>query len=149
MRARHRVRDTEAMYILHQSPNHYNGVIAPRQDPKITLIWCDSMQYDGTIALLTYAQYYHFLEGLKRPKNFQQTRHYTSSLEIQIRYPWLPYQENGMDCGIFTLTYQKALSKWYGEAAGHNFTEVWIEKLIKELQAVKQPKVTDHRSWLR
>ena len=45
--------------------------------------------------------------------------------------------------------YQQALSKWYGEAAGHNFTDEWIEKLIKELQLVTQSKVKAHRTWLR
>ena len=45
--------------------------------------------------------------------------------------------------------YQQALSKWYGEAAGHDFTEEWIVKLIRELQSVTQSKVQDHRTWLR
>ena len=45
--------------------------------------------------------------------------------------------------------YQQALSKWYGEAAGHDFTDEWIEKLIRELQLVTQSKVQDHRTWLR
>ena len=35
------------------------------------------------------------------------------------------------------------------EAAGHDFTEEWIKKLIRELQLVTQSKVQDHRTWLR
>ena len=45
--------------------------------------------------------------------------------------------------------YQQALSKWYGEVAGHDFTEEWIAKLIMELQAVTQSKLQVHRTWLR
>jgi hypothetical protein len=89
------------------------------------------------------------MEGLTRPQAFQQPRHYMSSLDIRRRCPRLPRQENGADCGIFTLMYQQALSKWYGAAAGHDFTEEWLEKLIMELQAVTQPKVKVHRMWLR
>ena len=102
------------MFLLHHSPNHNNGVIALRQDKVITLIWCDSMQYEGSSALQIYAQYYHFVEGLTRPQAFKQPRHYTSLLDIRRRCPRLPHQENGTDCGIFTLMYQQALSKWYG-----------------------------------
>jgi hypothetical protein len=36
--------------------------------------------------------------------------------------------------------YQQALSKWYGEAAGHDFTDECIAKLIRELQAVTKSK---------
>jgi hypothetical protein len=148
MRSRHWLRKTEAMFILHHSPNHYNGVISIGQDKAITLIWCDSMQYEGSSALQIYAQYYHFVEGLTRPQAFKQTRHYTSSLDIRRRCPQPPRQENGTDCGNYTLMYQQALSKWYGDAPGHDFTEEWIEKLTRELQAVTQSKVQDHRTWL-
>ena len=86
--------------------------------------WCDSMQYDDTRALHKYAQYYHFVKGLTQPQFFQPTRHYTSPLEIRTCCLWLHHQENGTDCGIFSLIYQQALSKWYGEAAGHIFNGV-------------------------
>ena len=46
MRAQHRLRKTEAMFILHHSPNHCNGVIALRQEkqlPSHGVIVCNMM----------------------------------------------------------------------------------------------------------
>ena len=47
-------RNTEAMFLIHPTTMHFNGVIALRQRTNLTLIWCDSMQFDGFQAMMTY-----------------------------------------------------------------------------------------------
>ena len=61
-RSRAAIRSTEALCIPHFTPMHYNVVIAIKQGMQVDLIWCDSLQRNGQQALVTYAQYYHFLE---------------------------------------------------------------------------------------
>ena len=41
-------RNTEAMFLIHSTTMHFNVVIALRQRNTLTLIWCDSMQFDGS-----------------------------------------------------------------------------------------------------
>jgi hypothetical protein len=36
---------------------HFNGVIALRQRINLALIWCNSMQFDETQAMMTYSQF--------------------------------------------------------------------------------------------
>ena len=43
---RETARNTEAMFLIHPTTMHFNGVIALRQRNNLTLIWCDSMQFD-------------------------------------------------------------------------------------------------------
>jgi hypothetical protein len=62
-RARRNIQTTEAMFFLYPTPMHYNAVLAIKQDMKMTLIWCDSLNRDGQPALDRYSQCYHFLEG--------------------------------------------------------------------------------------
>ena len=62
-RARKKIQTTEAMFFLHPTPMHYNAVLAIKQDMKVILIWCDSLNRDGQPALNRYSQFYHFLEG--------------------------------------------------------------------------------------
>ena len=154
-RARRSIRTMEAMFFLHPTPMHYNAVLAIKQDMEVTLIWCDSLNRDGQPALDRYSQFYHFLEGdvdwTNRRQRFQPDRRYTSNLAIHtiIPTPTLPQQENGTDCGIFTLLYQYTLHAWYGAAAGHEFTEERIIELIRVLQLVTQAQAHAHREWLR
>ena len=61
--ARRNIQTTEAMFFLHPTPMHYNAVLAIKQNMKVTLIWCDSLNRDGQPALDRYSQFYHFLEG--------------------------------------------------------------------------------------
>ena len=120
-RARRNIRTTEAMFFLHPTPMHYNAVLAIKQDMQVTLIWCDSLN-NGQPALDRYSQFYDFLEGdvdwTNRRQRYQPDRRYTSNLAIRtiIPTPALPLQENGTDCGIFTLLYQYTLHAWYGGA---------------------------------
>ena len=143
------VRNTEAMFYIHPSPLHFNGVIALRQRDRITLIWCDSMQFDGTQALTTYSQYYHCMECVTGRHQFSPEKQYTSPLMIHTIMPTLPKQTNSTDCGIFTLMYQRTLSNWYGESAGLEFTEVRVQALIRDLEQVTPALVREHRKWLR
>ena len=107
IRSRAAIRSTEVMCIVHVSPMHYSMVIILKQDLRVDLIWCDSLQRDGRQPLNTYAQYYHFLEmETNRPQAFQPTRHYTSTVRMRKHTPALQRQSNGTDCGIFTLLYQ-------------------------------------------
>ena len=154
-RARRNIQTTEAMFFLHPTPMHYNAILAIKQAMKVTLIWCDSLNRDGQPALDRYSQYYHFLEGdvdwTNRKQRFQPERRYTSNLEINtiIPTPALPRQENGTDCGIFTLLYQATLHAWYGTAAGHELTEERISELVSALQLVTQMRAHAYRQWLR
>jgi Ulp1 family protease len=107
------------------------------------------MQYNGRRAHQTYAQCYHFVNGLTKALAFDQNRHYTPSLAIRTIRPQLPRQGNCTDCGIFTRIYQQILSKRYGDAAVHHFTADRIAHHITDLKVVTQSKVTDHRTWLR
>ena len=101
---------------------YYSVVIALRQAAQVVLIWCDSLQRDGRQAMKTYSQYYHFLET--DGQCFRPNGAYTSTLTIRTITPALSMQDNDTDCEIFTLMDQKTLSDWYGDAAGHEFTEV-------------------------
>ena len=80
-RARRNIQTTEAMFFLHPTPMHYNAVLAIKQDMKVTLIWCDSLNRDGQPALDRYSHFYHFLEGdvdwANRRRRFQPDRRYT------------------------------------------------------------------------
>ena len=146
---------TEAMSFLHPTPMHYNAILAVKQAMKVTLIWCDSLNRDGQPALDRYSQFYHFMEGevdwTNRKQRFQPDRRYTSNLEINTITPTpaLSRQENGTDCGIFTLLYQTTLHAWYGIAAGHDLTEKRIKELICALQMVTQTRAHAHCEWLR
>jgi Ulp1 family protease len=116
---------------------HYNGVIALRQRNNLTLIWCDSMQFDGFLAMMTYSQFYHCMERVRGHQKFQPEQIYTyPPLQIRTQTPKHPRQTNGTDCFIFTLMYQHTLCKWYEVNAGQAFTEVRVQDLIKELQEV-------------
>ena len=68
-------RNTEAMFLIHPTTMHFNGVIALRQRTNLTLIWCDSMQFDGSQAMTTYAQFYHCMEGGVAVNNFTLNRY--------------------------------------------------------------------------
>jgi hypothetical protein len=154
-RARRNIQTTEVMFFVHPTPMQYNAVLAIKQDIKVTLIWCDSLNRNGQPALDRYSQYYHFLAGdvdwTNRKQRFQPDRRYTSNLAIStiIPTPALPRQENGTDCGIFTLLYQSTLHAWYGTAAGHELTEERIIELVRALQLVTQTRAHAHREWLR
>ena len=138
------------MCIVHVSPMHYSMVIVLKQDRRVDLIWCDSLQRDGRQTLNTYAQYYHFLEmETNRPQAFQPTRHYTSALRMRTHTPVLSRQCNGTDCGIFTLLYQQTVSNWYGTAAGQTFTDAQIQELINSLRTINQDTAGRHREWVR
>ena len=43
LRVKQQMRNTEAMFIVHHSLGHYNGVIVLRQISQLILTWCDSM----------------------------------------------------------------------------------------------------------
>ena len=131
-------RTTEAMFFIHPTTMHFNGVIALRQRTNLTLIWCDSKQCDGSQAMRTYSQFYHCMEGGSGRQQFHPKQIYSSSLQIRTQSPTLPLQNNGTDCGIFTLMYQQTLSNWYGANAGQELTEARVQDLIHELQAVTQ-----------
>ena len=60
---REAARNTEAMFLIHPTTMHFNGVIALKQRTNLTLIWCDSMQFDGSQAMMTYSQFYHAWKG--------------------------------------------------------------------------------------
>ena len=68
---RETARNTEAMFLIHPTTMHFNGVIALRQRNNLTLIWCDSMQFDGSQAMKTYSQFYHCMEGGRGNHKFQ------------------------------------------------------------------------------
>ena len=104
---RETARNTEAMFLIHPTTMHFNGVIVLRQRNNLTLIWCDSMHFDGSQAMKTYSQFYHFMEGGRGNHQFQPEQLYTSPLLICTQTPKLPRQTNGTDCGIFTLMYQQ------------------------------------------
>ena len=142
-------RTTEAMFFIHPTTMHFNGVIALRQRTNLTLIWCDSMQFDGSQAMMTYSQFYHCMEGGSCRQQFHPEQIYSSPLQIRTQTPTLPRQTNGTDCGIFTLMYQQTLSNWYGANAGQEFTEARVQNLIHELQEVTPVRVREHRTWLR
>ena len=55
---RETARNTEAIFLIHPTTMHFNGVIALRQRNNLALIWCDSMQFDGSQAMKTYSQFY-------------------------------------------------------------------------------------------
>ena len=129
-------RNTEAMFLIHPTTMHFNGVIALRQRTNLTLIWCDSMQLDGSQAMMTYSQFYHCMEGGSGRQQFHPEQIYSSPLKIRTQSPTLPRQNNGTDCGIFTLMYQQTLSNWYGVNAVQEFTEARVQDLIHELQEV-------------
>ena len=128
---------------------HFNGVIVLRQRINLTLIWCDSMQFDGSQAMKTYSQFYHCMEGGRGNHQFQPEQLYTSPLLICTQAPKLPRQINGTDCGIFTLMYQQTLSNWYGVHAGQEFTEARVQDLIREQQKVTPARVREHRQLLK
>ena len=135
------------MCIVHVSPKHYSMVIVLKQDLRVDLIWCDSLQRDGRQPLNTYAQYYHFLEmKTNRPQAFQPMRHYTSALRMRTHTPVLSRQCNGTDCGIFTLLYQQTVSNWYGAAAGQTFTDAQIQALLNSLRTINQDAASRHRA---
>ena len=98
---------------------------------------------------MTYSQFYHFMEGGSGRQQFHPEQMYSSSLQIRTQSPTLPRQNNGTDCGIFTLMYQQTLSNWYGANAGQEFTEARVQDLIHELQEVTPARVREHRTWLR
>ena len=79
------------MFFLHPTPMHYNAVLAIKQDMKVTLIWCDSLNRDGQPALDRYSQFYYFLKGVvdwaNRKQQFQPDRRYTPNLEINTITP--------------------------------------------------------------
>ena len=143
------------MFFLHPTTMHYNVVLAIKQDMQVTLIWCESLNRVGQPALDRYSQFYHFLKGdvdwTNRRQRFQPDRRYTSNLAIRTIIPKLALsrQENGTDCGIFTLLYQYTLHAWYGAAAGHEFTEEQIIELVRALQLVTQAQAHADREWLR
>ena len=143
------VRNMEAMFLKHPTTMHFNGVIALKKRNNPTLLWCDSMQFDGSQAMKTYSQFYHFMEGGRGNHQFQPEQLYTSPLWICTQTPKLPRQTNGTDCGIFTLMYQQTLSNWYGVHAGLEFTEARIQDLNQDLQKVTSARVREHRKWLR
>ena len=117
------IRNTATMCILHFTPMHYNVVIALKQGTQVDLIWCKRLLRNGQQALVTYAQYYYFLEQeMHRPKRYQPNRHYSSALKIRTHRPTLSRQTNGLVCGIITLLYHQTLSNWYGKPAGQTFT---------------------------
>ena len=70
-------------------------------------------------------------------------------LRIRKHTPALPRQNNGTDCGIFTLLYQQAVSNWYGTAAGQTFTNAQIQELIQSLGSINQDTADRHRKWIR
>jgi hypothetical protein len=142
-------RTTEAMFFIHPTTMHFNGVIALRQRTNLTLIWCDSKQCDGSQAMRTYSQFYHCMEGGSGRQQFHPEQIYSSPLKIRTQSPTLPRQNNGTDCGIFTLMYQQTLSNWYGANAGQEFTEARVQNLIHELQEVTPMRVREHQTWLR
>jgi Ulp1 family protease len=76
------------------------------------------MQFDGFLAMMTYLQFYHCMEGGSGHQQFQLEQIYTSLLQIRTQMPTLSSQNNGTDCGIFTLMYQQTLSNWYKVNAG-------------------------------
>jgi hypothetical protein len=102
---REAARNTEAMVFIHLTTILFNGVIALRQRNNLTLIWCDSMQFDGFIAMMTYSKFYHCMEGGSGHQQFQPEQIYTSSRQIRTQTPTLSRQNDGTDCGIFTLMY--------------------------------------------
>jgi hypothetical protein len=107
------------------------------------------MQFDVSLAMMAYSQFYHCMEGGRGNHQFQPEQIYTSPLLIRTQTPTLPRQNNGTDCGIFTLMYQQTLSNWYGVNAGEEFSEARVRDLIQELQKVTPARVREHRKWLR
>ena len=75
---REMARNTEAIFLIHPTTMHFNGVIALRQRNNLTLIWCVSMQFDGSQAMKTYSQFYHCMEGERGDRQFQPEKLYTS-----------------------------------------------------------------------
>ena len=67
---REAVCNTETMFLIHPTTMQFNGVIVLRQRNNLTLIWCDSMQYDGSQAMMTYSQFYHCMEGERGDRQF-------------------------------------------------------------------------------
>jgi Ulp1 family protease len=133
----------------HFTPIHYNVVIAIKEDMQVDLVWCDSLQWNGQQSLVTYAQYYHFLEqDMNRPTRYQSNRHYSSALTIRTHSPALPRKTNGTDCGIFTLLYHRTLSNWYGITAGQTFTQGHIQELLRSLGQVTQETAHEYRRRL-
>ena len=45
---REAARNTEAMFLIHPTTMHFNGVIVLRQRNNLTLIWFIRMQFDGS-----------------------------------------------------------------------------------------------------
>ena len=86
---RETARNTEAMFLIHPTTMHFNGVIALRQRNNLTLIWCDSMQFDGSQAMKTYSQFYHCMEGERGNHQFQPEQLDTSPLRICTQTPKL------------------------------------------------------------